>query len=126
MNYDSMMPRDPFADDPNDPASFLEDDDAGNLAPLSDEERQHVKDDLLIVRECKEALEPRGMRGIYFLCEDCDVMHYYDWDVMAGNMLASLHGELGPVHEPSAEPDVDAYVPWDYALGYLDGLEGRR
>lgn len=126
VNFDSMMPRDPFADDPNDPASFLEDENSEDLPPLSEEERAHVLEDLRIVRECKRILEPRGMRGIYFLCEDCDIMHYYDWDIMAGNMQASLKGELGPVHEPSAEPDVDAYVPWDYAVGYLDGLDGRR
>lgn len=118
-----MMPRDPFEGDPNDPASFLDAEEAAT--PLSDEERAQVIEDLRIVRECKAILLPRGMRGIYFLCEDCDVLHYYDWDIMAANMLASLKGELAPVHEPSAEPDVNAYVPWDYALGYLDGLENR-
>ena len=41
------------------------------------------------------------------------------------NMRATLEGELAPVHEPGAEPDPTRYVPWDYALGYLDGLEGR-
>lgn len=123
VNYDSMMPRDPFEGDPNDPASFLDAEE--DATPLTDEERAQVLEDLRIVRECKQTLAPRGMRGIYFLCEDCDVMHYYDWDIMAANMLASLKGELAPVHEPSAEPDVNAYVPWDYALGYLDGLEGR-
>ena len=36
--------------------------------------------------------------------------------------VLTLSGELAPVHEPSMEPDVEAYVPWDYAAGYLDGL----
>ena len=35
MNYDDMMPLDPFADDPNDPASFIEDDEI--VEPLSPE-----------------------------------------------------------------------------------------
>ncbi len=37
-------------------------------------------------------------------------------------MRATLAGELSPVHEPSACPAVEAYVPWDYCLGYVDGL----
>lgn len=123
MNYDDMMPLDPFKDDPNDPASFIEDDDV--VEPLSEEERVAVIRDLAQVREFKEVLGPRQILGIYFLCEDCDQMHYYDWDIMEQNMIASLNGELPPVHEPSAQPDVEAYVPWDYALGYLDGLDAR-
>lgn len=123
VNYDDMMPLDPFKDDPNDPASFIEDDDV--VEPLSEEERVAVIRDLALVREFKEVLGPRQILGIYFLCEDCDQMHYYDWDIMEQNMIASLNGELPPVHEPSAQPDVEAYVPWDYALGYLDGLDAR-
>ena len=30
-----------------------------------------------------------------------------------------------PVHEPGAEPDPMRYVPWDYAVGYLDGMDSR-
>ncbi|MCT1449458.1 DUF5319 domain-containing protein [Corynebacterium sp. p3-SID1194] len=123
MNFDSMMPRDPFADDPNDPASFIEDDEV--VEPLSPEERQAVLRDLAQTREFKLVLEPRGILGIHFLCEDCEEVHYYDWDIMITNMIASLQGELPPVHEPSAEPNPRAYVPWDYALGYLDGLDER-
>lgn len=123
VNYDDMMPLDPFKDDPNDPASFIEDDDV--VEPLSEEERVAVIRDLAQVREFKEVLGPRQILGIYFLCEDCDQMHYYDWDIMEQNMIASLNGELPPVHEPSTQPDVEAYVPWDYALGYLDGLDAR-
>lgn len=123
VNFDSMMPLDPFAGDPNDPASFLE---ADEPAPeLSDEERQQVLEELRLVDECQKILKPRGMLGIFFMCEDCEELHYYDWEIMRANMVASLKGELAPVHEPSAEPDVEAYVPWDYALGYLDGMAGR-
>ncbi|SDM11496.1 hypothetical protein SAMN04488535_1973 [Corynebacterium mycetoides] len=118
-----MMPLDPFKDDPNDPASFIEDDEA--VEPLSDSERVAVIRDLAQVREFKDVLGPRGLQGIYFQCEDCEEMHYYDWEIMEQNMIASLNGELPPVHEPSAQPNVEAYVPWDYALGYLDGLDAR-
>ncbi|WP_394286092.1 DUF5319 family protein, partial [Corynebacterium kefirresidentii] len=34
MNFFANMPRDPFADDPNDPASFLEEDE--QVMPLTD------------------------------------------------------------------------------------------
>ncbi len=118
-----MMPRDPFADDPNDPASFLDPEEPA--PPLEADERAAIVEDLRLVRECQARLSPRGMRGIYFLCEDCDEWHYYDWEIMAANMQATLNGRLAAVHEPSAQPDVQAYVPWDYALGYLDGLDAR-
>ena len=118
-----MMPRDPFADDPNDPASFLDPEEPA--PPLEDDERAAIVEDLRLVRECQAKLTPRGMRGIVFLCEDCDEWHYYDWEIMAANMQATLDGKLAAVHEPSAQPDVHAYVPWDYALGYLDGMEAR-
>lgn len=123
VNYNSQMPLDPFADDPNDPASFLDPDEPA--PPLSDEERAGITQDLALVARFRKELAPRGLLGIFFLCEDCDDFHYYDWDIMAANMAATLAGELAPVHEPSVEPDVTAYVPWDYAAGFLDGLNAR-
>lgn len=123
VNYDDMMPLDPFAGDPNDPASFIEDDEV--VEPLSMQERAEVMQDLTYVRDCKRRLRPRGIFGIYFQCEDCDQVHYYDWEIMEQNMLASLRGELPPVHEPSANPTIEAYVPWDYAMGFLDGLDAH-
>ena len=59
------------------------------------------------------------------MCDDCEQWHYYDWAIMEHNMLATLRNQLPPVHEPSAEIDYDAYVTWDYAMGFLDGLEAR-
>ena len=89
------------------------------------EEREAVLRDLAQTREFKLVLEPRGILGITFICEDCDEMHFYDWDIMINNMIAILNSQLPPVHEPSAQPNFQAYVPWDYALGYLDGLDAR-
>nr|WP_282440085.1 DUF5319 domain-containing protein [Corynebacterium simulans] len=117
------MPRDPFADDPNDPASFLEEDE--QVMPLSEEERLAIIHDLALVQEFSRVLGPRGIDGIFFLCEDCEENHFYEWDIMAANMRATLDGELAPVHEPGAQPDPTRYVPWDYALGYMDGLDAR-
>lgn len=118
------MPLDPFADDPNDPASFLEDD--YPLPELTEQEKADIRTDLRLVQKFQRALEPRGIRGIFFLCEDCQENHFYDWPILAANMRATLSGELAPVHEPSADLNPEAYVPWDYCLGYLDGLDAPR
>ncbi|QMV86067.1 DUF5319 domain-containing protein [Corynebacterium hindlerae] len=122
MNFEGM-PLDPFADDPNDPASFLEPED--DFPPLTIDERAHVLEDLTLLEKFQAALEPRGVLGIFFFCEDCAEPHYYNWEIMKDNMRSILSGQQSPVHEPSANPDVQAYVPWDYCLGYLDGLEAR-
>ncbi len=123
VNFFANMPRDPFADDPNDPASFLEEDE--QFEPLSAEERIAITNDLRLVQEFARVLGPRGVDGIFFYCEDCGEDHFYEWDIMAANMRSTLNEELAPVHEPGAQPDPARYVPWDYALGYLDGMEGR-
>ena len=115
MNFFANMPRDPFADDPNDPASFLEEDE--QVMPLTDDDRIAIIHDLALVQKFASILGPRGIDGIFFLCEDCQENHFYEWDIMAANMRATLEGELAPVHEPGAEPDPSRYVPWDYALG---------
>lgn len=123
VNFDSLMPQDPFEGDPNDPAALFDKEEP--LPPLSDEERRHIIEDMELVTKFRAVLEPRGVLGIFFMCDDCQENHYYGWDIMEANMRATLTGELSPVHEPSARPDVRAYVPWDYCLGFLDGLEAR-
>ena len=102
VNFDPLMPQDPFADDPNDPAALFDTEEP--MPPLSDEDRRHILEDMELVAQFRAALEPRGVLGIFFMCEDCQENHYYGWD------------------EPSACPAVEAYVPWDYCLGYVDGL----
>lgn len=123
MNFFANMPRDPFADDPNDPASFLDPEEP--MAPLTVEEREALARDLALVQEFIRKLAPRGIDGIFFFCEDCEEPHFYNWHIMIANMRATLANELAPVHEPGAAPDPNRYVPWDYAVGYLDGLDAR-
>ncbi|WP_459588181.1 DUF5319 domain-containing protein [Corynebacterium camporealensis] len=123
MNFFANMPRDPFADDPNDPASFLEEEE--QAVPLTTEERQAVMQDLALIQEFARVLGPRGFDGIVFFCEDCEDNHFYEWDIMVANMHATLNNQLAPVHEPGAEPDPMRYVPWEYAAGFLDGLNSR-
>ena len=62
-NHD--MPLDPFADDPNDPASLLEPDE--DYPPVSAEEREALESDLVNVRDFQRLLEPRGIRGVSML-----------------------------------------------------------
>lgn len=129
VNYDDpLMPPDPFAGDPDDPASFLEPDDDYPGEPVTDEERTLLQEDLANVRRFRTLLEPRGVRGISMLCDDCDELHYYDWPIILSNISTILHGEAVPVHEPGAAPDPDFYVSWEYCAGYADAADwmGQR
>lgn len=118
-NHD--MPLDPFADDPNDPASLLEPDD--DYPPLSDEELKHLQEDLANVKDFRRFLEPRGIRGVSMLCDDCDEVHYYDWGIIESNITTLLQHRIVPVHEPGAKPNPNEYVTWDYCLGYADAMD---
>ncbi|MEJ5919132.1 MULTISPECIES: DUF5319 domain-containing protein [unclassified Corynebacterium] len=118
------MPRDPFENDPNDPASLLEPDEP--FEPLSNKERQEVRQDLSAVREFRAALEPEGLSGVCMMCEDCNEMHYYTWDALEGHYLMLLAGQASPVHEPEFNPDPNKYAPWEYCAGFVDGRRSRR
>ena len=115
------MPRDPFADDPNDPASFLEPDEP--MEPLTEAEKDEVRDELTQITEFQRILSPLGIAGLLNVCEDCGEEHYYDWEILKSHLNALLAGEYTPVHEPSADPDPHAYAPWDYCLGFVAGLQ---
>ncbi|HSY16254.1 MAG TPA: DUF5319 domain-containing protein [Jatrophihabitantaceae bacterium] len=111
-------PLDPFLDDPNDPASLLDENDP--IEPLTDEERIAVQGDLDELAEFKQALAPSGVDGIAVECGDCGELHFFGWDLMAANLRALLGEGRTHVHEPAYEPHPDAYVSWDYARGYTD------
>lgn len=122
VNYGNHdMPLDPFADDPNDPASFLEPEE--EFPPLSDEELKALQLDLANVKDFRRLLEPRGIRGVSMLCDDCDEVHYYDWGIIESNITTLLKQQIVPVHEPGAKPNPDEYVTWDYCLGYADAMD---
>ncbi|MCS4491425.1 DUF5319 domain-containing protein [Corynebacterium sp. ES2715-CONJ3] len=114
------MPRDPFADDPFDPASFLTEDD--EAIELSEDERILLQRELEMVKKFRRILEPTGLKGLVFFCDHCDDEHFCTWDIVEGNMRSTLAGELAPMHEPCLYPDQDAYVSWEYCTGYLDGM----
>ncbi|SCG34384.1 hypothetical protein GA0070560_101273 [Micromonospora halophytica] len=116
-------PIDPFNGDPADPAAGLHDprdDDA--LDPLTDVERQDVLEDLADLEIYQALLAPIGVRGLVIECEDCREPHYFDWDLLRGNLRHLLDSGRPRVHEPAYDPDPDHYVTWDYARGYADGV----
>lgn len=114
-------PRDPFADDPEDPAAALgrtDDEDA----PLSTSEREDVLADLADLEVFRALLEPLGIRGLAVDCGDCGMPHYIDWDLLHGNLRHLLDEGLAQVHEPAISAEPSDYVSWEYARGYVDGV----
>ncbi len=92
-------------------------------APINEEERELLQQDLTDVQVLKELLAPRGLKGGVFFCPDCDEDHFLGWDLLAGNLKELLEEGESPVHEPAFNPDPHEYVSWDYARGFLDGYE---
>lgn len=113
-------PKDPFHGDPNDPAGAFDADSADE--PLTSEERQDVLDDLADLEIYQALLAPTGIRGLVFDCEDCREPHYFDWDLLRGNLQHLLNAGRHRVHEPAYDPDPERYVKWEYAQGYADGV----
>lgn len=92
-------------------------------APLTEEERDALQQDLTDVDMLRDLLGPRGIKGAVFYCPDCDEDHYLAWDLLKGNLQELLSEGESPAHEPAFDPDPKEYVSWDYARGYLDGYE---
>lgn len=116
-------PIDPFNGDPADPSAGLDDSaDDDRLDPLSEVERQDVLEDLADLEIYQALLAPIGIRGLVIECEDCHEPHYFDWDLLRGNLRHLLTSGRPRVHEPAYDPDPDHYVTWEYARGYADGV----
>ena len=116
-------PIDPFNGDPADPAASLDDPvEESPLDPLTEVERQDVIEDLADLEIYQALLGPTGIRGLVIECEDCREPHYFDWDLLRGNLRHLLDSGRPRVHEPAYDPDPDHYVTWEYARGYADGV----
>jgi hypothetical protein len=114
-------PIDPFSGDPADPAMPLGEA-ADDNDPLTADERQDVLEDLADLAIYQALLTPLGVRGLVIECEDCHEPHYFDWDLLRGNLRHLLDSGKPRVHEPAYNPDPDHYVTWEYARGYADGI----
>ncbi|GIF65864.1 hypothetical protein Ais01nite_38990 [Asanoa ishikariensis] len=115
-------PIDPFKDDPAAGLSDDAGDDDPTLDPLTEVERQDVLEDLADLEVYQALLGPVGIRGLVIECEDCHEPHYFDWDLLRGNLRHLLSSGRPRVHEPAYDPDPDHYVTWEYAKGYADGV----
>lgn len=113
-------PRDPFLDDPTDPAQAFDDEDAQE--PLSPDEREDALNDLEDLEIFRVLLECNGVRGVVVDCVDCGEAHYVGWDLMQANLRHLLDVGATRVHEPPFDPDPQEYVTWEYARGYADGV----
>ncbi|MBG0827817.1 DUF5319 domain-containing protein [Planomonospora sp. ID67723] len=113
-------PRDPFANDPDDPAAALGEPD--DPEPLTAAERDEAVTDLADVEIFRSLLEPQGISGLVLDCPECGEQHYFDWDLLRGNLRQMIDDGQPQVHEPAYQPDPTDYVSWDYAQGYADGV----
>jgi hypothetical protein len=116
-----VLPPDPFANDPDDPAKDIASDDHMD-DPISPEERTELLADLSDLAVYQALLEPRGVRGIVVDCGECDLPHYHDWHLLRASLEQLLSdGRMRP-HEPAFDPNPADYVSWDYCRGFADGV----
>ena len=120
----SHMPRDPFADDPdNDPSRFLDAEEAD--FKLSAQQVQDVRNDLSLLEIFRAQNEDRGFLGIRSFCHSCQASHFFDWDLLELTMHTTINRGIPPVHEFSSlqEKQAHCYLTWEYCLGYLNGAD---
>ncbi|WP_049562393.1 DUF5319 domain-containing protein [Nonomuraea sp. SBT364] len=121
------VPRDPFADDPNDPSAAMGE--LGDAEPLTAAERDEAITDLADVEVFRSLLEQQGVLGLVLDCPECGEQHFFDWDLLRGNLRQMIELGQPQMHEPAFQPDPADYVTWEYARGYVDGVidtEERR
>lgn len=94
----------------------------GEALPLDDHESAMVQQDLVDLESFEETFRSDGYRGVSVYCRDCEVEHYYPWELLRENLRLLLETGETPVHEPAFDPNPADYVPWEYARGYVDAL----
>jgi hypothetical protein len=114
---------DPFAGDPADPTRELDNTELDSAIPLSPAERQDVLDDLSDLEVYEALLAPKGYLGLVVECEDCQIPHYFGWNLFRANLRHLLEVGESRVHEPAYNPNPAHYVTWEYARGYADGVQ---
>ncbi len=66
------------------PLDPFEPDDDAHSDPIDEEERASLIEDLADLAEFREALEPRGFRGVVIPCPDCEEDHFFGWELLRG------------------------------------------
>lgn len=120
-------PVDPFLGDAEDPVHELDALDDPDDDEYEDEDHtpitaEELLEELEEIDMMETHLTSKGIRGLSMHCPDCDVLHYFDWELMRAS--ARHIAEFGEprVHEPAISPNEDEYVPYAYARGYLDAI----
>lgn len=120
-----VLPPDPFADDPDDPARNVGEPDEP-VEPITEDERAELLADLADLAVYENLLAPRGIRGVVVDCAECQDPHYHDWALLRASLEQLLHdGRMRP-HEPAFDPDPADYVSWEYCKGFADGVDVAR
>ncbi|ALE18731.1 DUF5319 family protein [Lawsonella clevelandensis] len=114
------LPPDPFLG-PDDPATVL----VPALphehhAALTPTESAEVCEELEDIRLFQAILAPHGIRGIAESCNDCQDIHYFDWEILLAIYEQLLTEGSSQPHEPLLNADPTEYVTWDYCRGYCD------
>jgi hypothetical protein len=94
----------------------------GSNEPLSPDDREGILVDLEDLEVFQTLLEPRGIRGLVVECNECETAHFFEWELLRGNLRHLLDVGSTRVHEPAFDPDPASYVSWDYAQGFVDGV----
>ncbi len=94
----------------------------GSNEPLSPDDREDILVDLEDLEVFQTLLEPRGIRGLVVECNECETAHFFEWELLRGNLRHLLDVGSTRVHEPAFDPDPASYVSWDYAQGFVDGV----
>lgn len=114
------LPPDPFLG-PDDPAAVLVPAlPCAHPAALTPTESAEAREELDDIRLFQTLLAPHGIRGIVEFCDDCQDVHYFEWEILLAiyeQLLAEGHSQP---HEPLLDPDPTEYVTWDYCQGYCD------
>ena len=78
--------------------------------------------DLADVEVFRSLLEPQGVLGLVLDCPECGEQHYFNWELLRGNLRQMIENGQPQVHEPAYQPNPTDYVSWEYARGYVDGV----
>jgi hypothetical protein len=121
-----LLPPDPFAGDPDDPAKALASPEEEQGPPLGLDERTELLNDLSDLAVFQTLLEPRGILGVVVDCAECQEPHYHGWSLLRASLEQLLSdGQMRP-HEPAYDPDPAAYVSWEYCRGFADGASATE
>ena len=102
----------------------MEHEDRGDEGPieLTADERRDITADLADLGLMRAVFEPRALKGVVIVCQDCGTNHYYEWELLEENLEHMLETGEPRMHEPAFDLVEDDYLLWDYGKGYVDAL----